>query len=98
MPPGNNVDSEYKLRVEGAGIGDVKFRPDHHDHYDHQHDHHDHHDHQHDQLIILRRRGNYLRERDTPRVLTTIPFHLHIDEQGCLRRGSGYPVNYQSFN
>ena len=88
MPPGNNVDSEYKLRVEGAGIGDVDFRPDHHDDYDHQHD----------QLIILRRRSNYIRERDTPRVLTTIPFHLHIDEQGCLRRGSGYPVIYHSFN
>ena len=35
MPPGNNVDSEYKLRVEGAGIGDVNFCPDHHDHHDH---------------------------------------------------------------
>ena len=24
VPPGNNVDSEYKLRVEGAGIGDCR--------------------------------------------------------------------------
>ena len=24
VPPGNNVDSEYKLRVEGAGIGDLR--------------------------------------------------------------------------
>ena len=49
VPPGNNVDSEYKLRVEGAGISELfhdfcyEFYENYDDHYDFDNDDDDYH-------------------------------------------------------